>query len=142
MGIFPPWLQTNSPAKPLIIDASPHGAGGLFFFFFCSLLEGPLKLGVCASLFLCSNFYLLPPSFLLPSIKMLPSPSQFSLLLVHVFLFASTSIVSSSTAKIGQGYKLTSIEESPDGGIIGFLQVKQKTSVYGPDIPRLQLYVK
>lgn len=49
---------------------------------------------------------------------------------------------SATPTKIGQGYQLISVEESPDGGIVGLLQVKQKNNVYGPDIPYLQLYVK
>lgn len=45
--------------------------------------------------------------------------------------------------KIGKGYRLISISESPDGGgLVGHLQVKQKNNIYGPDIPHLQLYVK
>lgn len=44
--------------------------------------------------------------------------------------------------KIGKGYKLIAIEESPDGGLIGHLKVKKKNNIYGPDIPYLQLYVK
>ncbi|XP_031490268.1 alpha-xylosidase 1-like [Nymphaea colorata] len=48
----------------------------------------------------------------------------------------------SHTTKIGKGYRLVSLEESPDGGLIGLLRVKKKTHIYGPDIPHLQLYVK
>lgn len=44
--------------------------------------------------------------------------------------------------KIGKGYRLIAIEESPDGGLIGHLKVKKKNNIYGPDIPHLQLYVK
>lgn len=47
-----------------------------------------------------------------------------------------------SSAKIGDGYRLISIQEAPDGGFVGYLQVKQKNFIYGPDIPLLQLYVK
>ncbi|KAL0296734.1 UNVERIFIED_CONTAM: Alpha-xylosidase 1 [Sesamum radiatum] len=39
-------------------------------------------------------------------------------------------------------YRLISIQESPNGGLLGLLQVKQKNNIYGPDIPVLQLYVK
>ncbi|KAJ6324469.1 hypothetical protein OIU76_011719 [Salix suchowensis] len=39
-------------------------------------------------------------------------------------------------------YRLISIEETPDGGIGGLLQVKQSNKIYGPDIPLLQLHVK
>lgn len=34
------------------------------------------------------------------------------------------------------------MEESPDGGLVGLLEVKQKTTTYGPDIAHLQLFVK
>ncbi|KAL8035194.1 hypothetical protein ABFX02_12G081400 [Erythranthe guttata] len=44
--------------------------------------------------------------------------------------------------KIGKGYRLISIEESPDGGLLGHLQINEKTNIYGPDIPLLQLFVK
>lgn len=53
---------------------------------------------------------------------------------------ASTS--STAPKKIGKGYRLISIEESPNGGIVGLLQVKEKNNIYGPDIPLLQLYAK
>ncbi|KAK7280489.1 hypothetical protein RJT34_25553 [Clitoria ternatea] len=46
------------------------------------------------------------------------------------------------TAKIGEGYRLISIEDTPDGAIVGVLQVKHNNNVYGPDIPLLRLYVK
>ncbi|KAJ6891153.1 alpha-xylosidase family protein [Populus alba x Populus x berolinensis] len=49
---------------------------------------------------------------------------------------------SSTPTKIGNGYRLISLEETPDGGIGGLLQVKERNNIYGPDIPRLQLYVK
>ncbi|GAV73971.1 Glyco_hydro_31 domain-containing protein, partial [Cephalotus follicularis] len=54
------------------------------------------------------------------------------------------SFVSSSSipTKIGKGYSLISLEETPDGGILGHLQVKEKNNIYGPDITNLQLYVK
>jgi len=44
--------------------------------------------------------------------------------------------------KIGQGYRLISIKNAPDGTLLGLLQVKQKNTIYGPDIPLLRLYVK
>ncbi|KAL8137539.1 hypothetical protein V2J09_003540 [Rumex salicifolius] len=44
--------------------------------------------------------------------------------------------------KIGNGYRLISIEEAPNGGIIGYLQVKNKNKIYGSDLPNLRLYVK
>lgn len=62
-----------------------------------------------------------------------------SLLLVGGVSSASQSSVSS---KIGKGYRLISIEETPDGGILGYLEVNKQNKIYGPDIPRLQLFVK
>ncbi|KAJ6429778.1 hypothetical protein OIU84_021222 [Salix udensis] len=62
------------------------------------------------------------------------------------FLFCSSPSIklnsSSTPTKIGKGYRLISIEETPGGGIVGVLQVKQKNNIYGPDIPLLQLHVK
>ncbi|GMN38541.1 hypothetical protein TIFTF001_007768 [Ficus carica] len=55
---------------------------------------------------------------------------------------SSSSKSNKPPAKIGQGYRLIAAEETPDGGLIGHLQVKQKNNVYGPDIPYLQLFVK
>ncbi|KAF9625571.1 hypothetical protein IFM89_024344, partial [Coptis chinensis] len=70
-------------------------------------------------------------------------PSLCSLLGLFLYAFVlCLHVVSSSPTKIGQGYKLVSIEESPNGGLIALLQVKQKTNTYGPDIPHLQLFVK
>ncbi|XP_057509441.1 alpha-xylosidase 1-like [Actinidia eriantha] len=69
--------------------------------------------------------------------------ASLSYLLTALLVFAAA--VNSSSAvppKIGKGYRLISIEESPDGGLVGHLQVKQKNNIYGPDIPRLQLFVK
>ncbi|KAL1223284.1 Alpha-xylosidase 1 [Cardamine amara subsp. amara] len=65
--------------------------------------------------------------------------SSLSLLLALIILCFSP-VHSSNT--IGKGYRLISIEESPDGGFIGYLQVKQKNKIYGPDITTLRLYVK
>ncbi|KAJ7954091.1 Alpha-xylosidase [Quillaja saponaria] len=66
--------------------------------------------------------------------------------LLLVLLLCVTGVVSSSSSsnltKIGQGYRLISIEETSDGGLVGHLLVKQKNKIYGPDIPHLQLYVK
>ncbi|TKY69361.1 Alpha-xylosidase 1 [Spatholobus suberectus] len=64
------------------------------------------------------------------------------LLTLLVYAAAGTSYSSKNATKIGQGYRLVSIEETPDGGLVGILQVKQKTKIYGPDIPLLRLYVK
>lgn len=54
----------------------------------------------------------------------------------------SSNSSSSVPTKIGNGYRLVSIEKTPDGGIVGFLQVKDKNDIFGPDIPSLRLYVK
>ncbi|GFZ21414.1 glycosyl hydrolases family 31 protein [Actinidia rufa] len=64
--------------------------------------------------------------------------------LLIALLLCAAAVNSSSTVppKIGHGYRLISIEESPGGGLVGHLQVKQKNNIYGPDIPLLQLYVK
>ncbi|XP_060186606.1 alpha-xylosidase 1-like [Lycium barbarum] len=71
------------------------------------------------------------------------SPSPFTFLLIILILFtAGVDFIYTTPSKIGQGYKLISIEKSPDGGLIGHLQVKEKNNIYGPDIPNLQLYVK
>lgn len=47
-----------------------------------------------------------------------------------------------SSQKIGSSYSLVSIEENPDGGLIGYLKLKQSSKVYGPDIPHLRLFIK
>ena len=68
-----------------------------------------------------------------------------TLLLCVAGVTSSSSSSSSSSAnatKIGQGYRLISIEETPNGGLVGLLQVKQKTKIYGPDIPLLRFYAK
>ncbi|KAK7407538.1 hypothetical protein VNO78_09491 [Psophocarpus tetragonolobus] len=77
------------------------------------------------------------------------SPNRFAALsltslLLTLLLCAATEASSSSSnsTKIGQGYRLVSIEETSDGGLIGILQLKQKTKIYGPDIPLLRFYVK
>ncbi|PIN05238.1 Maltase glucoamylase [Handroanthus impetiginosus] len=78
-----------------------------------------------------------------PFTPLLSSFSRFFVgFLVICMLFLDSSSSSNVPAKIGKGYRLVSIEESPNGGLIGLLQVKQKNNVYGPDIPLLQLYVK
>jgi len=61
-----------------------------------------------------------------------------SLLLALILCFSPTQ----SYKTIGKGYRLVSIEESPDGGFIGYLQVKQKNKIYGSDITTLRLFVK
>ncbi|XP_055802136.1 alpha-xylosidase 1-like [Solanum dulcamara] len=70
------------------------------------------------------------------------SPSPLTCLLILILCIVGVDFVSTTQTKIGQGYKLISIEKSLDGGLIGHLQVKEKNNIYGPDIPLLQLYVK
>ncbi|XP_022734472.1 alpha-xylosidase 1-like [Durio zibethinus] len=71
------------------------------------------------------------------------SLSSLYFFLVLVSCFAGGYSSSSSVrTKIGKGYRLISIEKTPDGGFLGHLQVKQKNKIYGPDIPLLQLYIK
>ncbi|XP_027364796.1 alpha-xylosidase 1-like [Abrus precatorius] len=66
-----------------------------------------------------------------------------ALLLTWLLCVAEGASISSPNAtKIGQGYRLVSIEDTPDGAIVGLLQVKQKNYIYGPDIPLLRFYVK
>ncbi|OWM75782.1 alpha-xylosidase 1 [Punica granatum] len=77
-----------------------------------------------------------PPPLLSSSFSSL----RLSSFLVLVLCLAGVS--SAAPAKIGSGYRLVSVEETADGGLLGLLQVNQKTPVYGPDIPLLQLYVK
>ncbi|KAL2233415.1 alpha-xylosidase 1 [Sesamum indicum] len=85
-----------------------------------------------------SSFFPLPP--LLSSSF---SRFLFGFLIISILLpdlaFSSSS---NTPTKIGKGYRLISIQESPNGGLLGLLQVKQKNNIYGPDIPLLQLYVK
>lgn len=68
-----------------------------------------------------------------------------SLILSLILIISGVSSSSNNTnlpTKIGQGYRLIAIEETPDGGLLGHLQVKQKNNVYGSDITHLQLFVK
>ncbi|CAN8243942.1 unnamed protein product [Cochlearia groenlandica] len=64
--------------------------------------------------------------------------SYLSLLVAIILCFSTIQC----TNTIGKGYRLISIEESPDNGFIGYLHVKQKNKIYGPDITLLRLYVK
>jgi len=66
----------------------------------------------------------------------------FSSFLLTLLLFSSEATSSSKATKIGQGYRLVSIEETPDGALVGLLQLNQKTKIYGPDIPLLRFYAK
>ncbi|MQM17553.1 hypothetical protein Taro_050525, partial [Colocasia esculenta] len=79
--------------------------------------------------------------------KMLSSPSwpSCNVALLRLVLVIITTLLSvpASAQKIGNGYRLVSIGKSPDGaGLLGYLQVKRTTGTYGPDIPRLKLFVK
>ncbi|XP_044490172.1 alpha-xylosidase 1 [Mangifera indica] len=67
------------------------------------------------------------------------SSSFYSVLFVLLLCLHSSD---AAPAKIGKGYRLVSIEETPGGGIVGLLQVKQKNQIYGSDISDLQFYVK
>ncbi|PON95919.1 Glycoside hydrolase [Trema orientale] len=77
-------------------------------------------------------------------------PSSFGLSSLFLALFLIHGVSSSSSTKtktnaptkIGQGYRLIAAEETPDGGLVGHLQVKKKNNIYGSDIPNLQLFVK
>ncbi|OIW16692.1 hypothetical protein TanjilG_28749 [Lupinus angustifolius] len=65
-----------------------------------------------------------------------------SLLLTLVLCVNGVSTSSHNDTKIGEGYRLVSIAETHDGGLVGFLQVNQKTSIYGSDISLLRFYAK
>lgn len=76
-------------------------------------------------------------------------PPLLSSSLISLFLVAAALLVCitnaagpTSPTKIGNGYRLISVAESHDGGLVGHLEVKQKNNIYGPDIPLLRLYVK
>ncbi|XP_071714287.1 alpha-xylosidase 1-like [Rutidosis leptorrhynchoides] len=67
------------------------------------------------------------------------------LVLSSCLLIAFSSKLGARTpllTKIGNGYRLVSLQQSSDGGLVGQLQVNQKNNIYGPDIPLLQLYIK
>lgn len=55
---------------------------------------------------------------------------------------SSNSTSSKAPTKIGNGYRLVSVEETNDGGFLAYLQVNKKNKVYGSDIPLLRLFVK
>ncbi|XP_074575076.1 alpha-xylosidase 1 [Curcuma longa] len=64
-------------------------------------------------------------------------------LLPFLLVLCSAAAAAASAPNVGFGYKLVSLEECTNGGgLIGFLQVKHSTSTYGPDVPRLRLFVK
>ncbi|GAB4828833.1 NAD(P)H-dependent D-xylose reductase (XR) [Ancistrocladus abbreviatus] len=77
-----------------------------------------------------------PPSSLSVSSLLLGS------FLVYVSVVCSAKSPIPAPAKIGEGYRLVSLQESPDGGFVGFLQVKKTSNIYGPDIPNLRIFVK
>ncbi|CAO2198822.1 unnamed protein product [Urochloa humidicola] len=63
--------------------------------------------------------------------------------IVLLTLASRNGVVATAKPKVGFGYKLVSLVQLPNGGgLVGCLQVKQRTSTYGPDIPRLRLFVK
>ncbi|XP_048318517.1 alpha-xylosidase 1 [Ziziphus jujuba] len=70
--------------------------------------------------------------------------SSFSVILLALLLCFSAvnSASNGATTKIGEGYRLISVEETHDGGLVGHLQIKNGNKIYGPDIPHLQLFVK
>lgn len=70
------------------------------------------------------------------------SPILVSLLVLTAALLCCSTHGAEPAHKIGNGYRLISIQDSPDGGLLGLLQVKEKNNVYGPDISQLKLYVK
>lgn len=65
-----------------------------------------------------------------------------SYLLLTWLLHVTAEEATSSSNKIGLGYRLISIKDAPDGSLVGLLQVKQNNNVYGPDLPLLRFYVK
>ncbi|XP_061339496.1 alpha-xylosidase 1-like isoform X2 [Gastrolobium bilobum] len=75
---------------------------------------------------------------------MLPAAFFLSSLFLIWFLCVAeeASFSTPNATKIGQGYRLISIENTRDGALVGLLQVKQKNNIYGPDILLLRLYVK
>ncbi|XP_008797841.2 alpha-xylosidase 1 [Phoenix dactylifera] len=75
---------------------------------------------------------------------MLPSFAALHHLWLCYFTFLSLHLCARALPQqVGHGYRLVSIEENPSGGgLVGYLQVKQSTTTYGPDIPHLRLFVK
>ncbi|XP_045807464.1 alpha-xylosidase 1-like [Trifolium pratense] len=63
-------------------------------------------------------------------------------ILLTLFHCVAEQATPPKSTKIGQGYRLISIEDAPNGAITGLLQVKEKNDIYGPDIPLLRFYVK
>lgn len=73
------------------------------------------------------------------SISLTPSSAIPTFLLI---LLLSSAIADTIPKKIGNGYRLISIQKSSNGGLVGLLQLKQKSNIYGADIPKLKLSVK
>ncbi|KAG6396640.1 hypothetical protein SASPL_142795 [Salvia splendens] len=71
----------------------------------------------------------------------LPSSFPIPTFLLLLFVLASAG-AQTVPKKIGNGYRLVSIQESSNGGLVGLLQLKQKNNIYGADIPHLHLSVK
>ncbi|CAA0384626.1 unnamed protein product [Arabidopsis thaliana] len=64
--------------------------------------------------------------------------SCLSLLVAIILCFSSLQCSNA----IGKGYRLISMEKSPDdGSFIGYLQVKQSNKIYGSDITILRLFI-
>ncbi|XP_040378675.1 alpha-xylosidase 1 [Oryza brachyantha] len=61
--------------------------------------------------------------------------------LLFLTLASGNGVTAAAPPRVGSGYKLVSLVEH-GGALVGYLQVKQRTSTYGPDIPLLRLYVK
>ncbi|XP_022150645.1 alpha-xylosidase 1-like, partial [Momordica charantia] len=66
-----------------------------------------------------------------------PTPFQ-ALFISSLFLF----LLPIPAYKIGNGYRLISVNKAPAGGILAFLQLNTPSQIYGSDIPFLQLFVK
>ncbi|KAK1425658.1 hypothetical protein QVD17_21013 [Tagetes erecta] len=64
------------------------------------------------------------------------------IIISSIITTSSSSSSSNSATKIGNGYRLISVDKTADGALIGHLQVNRRNNIYGPDIPLLQLYVK
>lgn len=52
------------------------------------------------------------------------------------------AVVGVFSQKMESSYSLVSIEKTQDGGLVGYLKLKQSSTAYGPDIPLLRLFVK
>ncbi|KAG6405586.1 hypothetical protein SASPL_133177 [Salvia splendens] len=68
--------------------------------------------------------------------------SSSAILTFLLIVLLSSAIADTVPKKIGNGYRLISIQKSSNGGLVGLLQLKQKSNIYGADIPQLKLSVK